>query len=387
MLFSSLLTLAGLQTVFASPLRGKTEIRATAASATISDKAIFTPPSNANWTNPGVLYARSIQLQNGDILATWENYSPEPPLVYFPIYKSTDNGSTWAEVSKVQDTVNGWGLRYQPNLYQLPEAVGEYPAGTVLCAGNSIPQDLSKTKLDIYASKDSGETWEFVSSLGEGGEALPNNGLTPIWEPLLMQHRYVDGTVVAYYSDQRDPKYAQKLVHTTSTNLKDWSAIVNDIFDPNSYTARPGMAAVTALPNGQWMYAYEVCGAASACHVHYRLCATPYDAADSTGIVLTTTAGGQLTSSPTLTWSPVGGANGTLVISSGSQAQVFTNQMLGAPDAWVPRSVPNPSSYSRWVKVFENDLSKLIIASGGVLGGTNNKIEYSVVDINTLISS
>jgi len=55
-----------------------------------------------------------------------------------------------------QDTVNGWGLRYQPQLYVLPQAFGGFEAGTILLGGNSIPGDLSKTKLDIYASTDDG---------------------------------------------------------------------------------------------------------------------------------------------------------------------------------------------------------------------------------------
>ena len=90
---------------------------------------------------------------------------------YFPIYRSTNGGQTWTEISRVQvswqmnllenradrqDTVNNWGLRYQPQLYVLPQAMGGFAAGTVLLAGNSIPGDLSKTKLDLYASTDNG---------------------------------------------------------------------------------------------------------------------------------------------------------------------------------------------------------------------------------------
>jgi len=153
---------------------------------TVSDLTIFSPPSNAGWVDPRVLYARSIQISGGALLATWENYSPEGPKVYFPIYRSTDFGRTWAEIGRVQDTVNNWGLRYQPMLYELPQAIGNYPAGTVLLVGNSIPTDLSKTKLDVYASRDKGATWTFTSSVAAGGEARPNNGLTPVWEPFLL---------------------------------------------------------------------------------------------------------------------------------------------------------------------------------------------------------
>ena len=67
-----------------------------------------------------------------------ENYSPGPPLVYFPIYQSTDKGGTWAPLSNVTDQVNGWGLRYQPFLHVLPQAIGSLAEGTIFCAENSI---------------------------------------------------------------------------------------------------------------------------------------------------------------------------------------------------------------------------------------------------------
>lgn len=101
-------------------------------------------------------------------------------MVYFPIYRSDDSGKTWKEISRVQDTVNGWGMRYQPFLYVLPEAMGGFPVGTILCAGNSIPTNLSNTQIDLYASVDKGHSWNFVSHVAAGGEAIPDNGLTPV---------------------------------------------------------------------------------------------------------------------------------------------------------------------------------------------------------------
>lgn len=76
--------------------------------ATFSQRVVFTPPSN--YTTPRVLYARTAQFQDGTLLATWENYSPEPPLVYFPIYRSNDGGHGWNEISRVQDTANRLGM-------------------------------------------------------------------------------------------------------------------------------------------------------------------------------------------------------------------------------------------------------------------------------------
>jgi hypothetical protein len=149
---------------------------ASAALTTIDRELIFQPPDN--YTDPRTLYARTVELCDGRLLATWENYSPEPPPVYFPIYESADGGRSWAEIARVEDQVNGWGLRYQPFLYELPRAIGGYPKGTVLLAGNSIPTDLSLTQIDLYASRDGGRTWKFVSHIAAGGEAVPDNGKT-----------------------------------------------------------------------------------------------------------------------------------------------------------------------------------------------------------------
>lgn len=152
----------------------------------IDYEILFVPPSD--YTDPRVLYARTAELafsQNA-LLATWENYSPEPPPVYFPIYRSTDHGASWTHISNVTDQVNGWGLRYQPFLYELREDFAGFEKGTVLLAGNSIPTDLSASQIDLYASRDGGVSWEFVSHVAAGGEALPDNGLTPVWEPFIM---------------------------------------------------------------------------------------------------------------------------------------------------------------------------------------------------------
>lgn len=125
----------------------------TASITTAFNVTIYSPPSS--YKIPRVLYARTLLLKSDNvILATWENYGPEPP--YFPIYQSTDQGRTWAEIGRVKDQVNGWGLRYQPFLYELPVEYGGFPAGTILCAGSAIPADLSVTQLELYASLDKG---------------------------------------------------------------------------------------------------------------------------------------------------------------------------------------------------------------------------------------
>ncbi|KAI8632521.1 glycoside hydrolase family 93 protein [Xylariaceae sp. FL1651] len=376
LLQSVIISLAGLLSLQATASPTPVEVRQT---TTISNRVIFSPPSNAGWVDPRVLYARAVQLKSGALLATWENYSPEPPIVYFPIYRSTDGGASWTQISKVQDTVNGWGLRYQPFLYQLPVAIGSYPAGTLLLAGNSIPTNLSKTKIDVYASNDDGVTWSFVSNVASGGKAQPVNGQTPVWEPLLMVY---NNMLVCYYSDQRDTKYGQKLAHQTTTDLKSWSAVVDDIHD-TTYSARPGMPAITKLPNNNYIFAYEACGT-DGCRVHYRLASSPLNVLSAPSYTLVSTTGGSTTSSPFVVWSSVGGTNGTIILSGGGASNIFVNQKLGDPKSWVEHTTPQPNAYARSMVLFQSDDTKmLIICAGHLPPSSTNYVSASVIDLKS----
>ncbi|KAI0015685.1 Sialidase [Xylariomycetidae sp. FL0641] len=350
------------------------------AVSALDSVTIFDPPSD--YTDPGTLYARTVELSNGNLLATWENYSPEPPAVSFPIYQSTDGGATWAELSRVEDTEYGYGLRYQPFLYVLPEAVGDFAAGTLLCAGSAIPTDLSSTHLELYASADEGASWTFVSHVADGGEALPNNGLTPVWEPFLLAR---DGQLLYYYSDQRDTAHGQKLVHQASADLRSWGDVVTDVaYD--AYTDRPGMPTLARLPNGQYIYAYEYGSGPEDDYgfpVHYRLAADPADVAGAPDFALVSGDGAVPNGSPYVVWSSAGGDNGTIVVSSGCCSQVYINQALGHEDAWVTVETPEATSYTRSLMVFEEDPNFLLLAGGGALPPSDtNVVSISVMEIS-----
>lgn len=320
---------------------------------------------------------RSAQLTNSQREgAQRENYSPEPPAVWFPIYRSLDKGQTWTAFSNVTDQVNGWGLRYQPFLYLLPQAIGDLPAGTLLCAGNSIPTDLSQTKLDLYASTDAGATWRFVSSFASGGVASPTNGETPVWEPFLMVY---DDQLVAYYSTQADTVYGQKLAHKVSSDAVSWGDEVNDVALP-TYADRPGMTTVAGLPDGSWILTYEYCGG-KGCAVYYRISDSPltFDSAADHALVAGSTTP---TSSPYVVWSPSGGSNGTLVVSANSHTQVFVNTALGDPGAWVEYATPQSGAYSRHLRVMDNP-DNLLIMSAGYLS-SDNWVTLSVMKLPNL---
>ncbi|KAK4613480.1 hypothetical protein CLAFUW4_08871 [Fulvia fulva] len=337
---------------------------------------IFDPP--ANYTIPRTLYARTLQLQDcGTLLATWENYGPNNnTFPYFPIYQSTDGGLTWSERTKVYDQVNGWGLRYQPFLYQLEHDVGEYKAGTVLLAGSSIPDDLSQTQLELYASTDDAHTFNFVAHVARGGVALPNNGETPVWEPFLMEY---EGDLIYYYSDQRDPEAGQKLVHQVTSDLVTYGPVVDDV-KYGTYDWRPGMTTVSLLSNGSYLLTYEFYGAVEeAFAVYYRLSSDPtkFDEAGY-GALITTAEGKYPVGSPYNVWTPAGGRDGTIVVTCGTDEGVWVSRDL--TESWTYEMTMEKTSYTRSLLV-EQDQKTILIVGGGILGGTDNNVTASTIDV------
>jgi hypothetical protein len=328
---------------------------------------LYRPPASA--PQPGALYARAVQLASGDLLATFEQYTAGKPV--FPIYRSTDDGNTWKLFSHVADTQNGWGLRYQPFLYPLPSAIGSMPAGTILAAGNSIPDDLSQTQLDLYASRDQGKTWSFESHIAAGGKAIPNNGETPVWEPFLLD---TGGNLIAYYSDQRDPLHGQKLVHQVSTDGIHWAAPVDDVAVAD-YDARPGMPVVARMGNGEWAMTYEYGGAPEGGFAAYvKIAKDPEQFGSATGRVID--AGGIIGhSSPYVVWADTGG-KGELIVSVGDSPLLFVNKDYGATDEWSTIASAIPQGYTRSLVLLSHQRG-LFGISAGAIGAQHNVVQFA----------
>ncbi|WP_069767180.1 RICIN domain-containing protein [Streptomyces sp. LUP30] len=347
-------------------------------------QTMYTPPSGA--PSPGSLYPRAIRLQHngsadGTLLATFEQYTSGTPV--FPIYRSTDNGNSWSKLSDVADTQNGWGMRWEPELFELPTAVGGFPAGTILAAGASVPSDRSAIKIDVYASTDRGQTWTFVSNIATGGAAFDTNGNTPVWEPFFL---YANGKLIVYYSDQRDPAHGQKVVHQVSTDARTWGPVVDDVAMP-VYGNRPGMPTVAKLPNGNYVMTYEYGGAPEGnFSVYYKISSDPEAFGSATGIPLRTTDGVVPQSAPYVTWLPAGGPGGTLVVSANSADDLFVNTQNGAANTWTRISANVAGGYSRGMTPLSDGHSLLILSGGR--GGSNlaNPVTYSTIDLGGGIS-
>lgn len=136
---------------------------------------VFAPPPS--WPDRGTSYARSVLLDqdcetNNVLLASFV-FGPPEGGPYLPIAKSTDLGNSWGEISRVYFTHKNYtgGIILQPFLFELPQQIGKYPAGTILATGNAIPGDFSSTNIEIYASLDHGCAPDLFLSFPPSGKS------------------------------------------------------------------------------------------------------------------------------------------------------------------------------------------------------------------------
>lgn len=319
---------------------------------------------NLSTGDESITYPRYTELRDGTILATssLSGHSPN----YFPVFESKDGGAHWKYVSNLTDQVNGWGFGAQPGLTELTESLGGWPAGTILGTGNSWSDN--GTRIDLYASKDRARTWKFVSHIAEGGRPNTTNGATPIWEPYLLVYKH---QLVAYYSDQRDPKHGQKLAHQTSRDLKHWGPVVNDVaYD--LYEARPGMTVIEYIPPiRKWILVHELPIGNSSSYgvnypVYYVLADSPLDFRKSKGLPIVINNTTAPNASPYVVWSPLGGPLGTIVVSDADTRSVFTNRHGGDVDKWEEHGTPAGAVYSRAIQIFKKRPDHLMIYGGEV---------------------
>ncbi|MCI2018839.1 MAG: DUF5776 domain-containing protein [Lentilactobacillus buchneri] len=302
---------------------------------------------------------------NGRLYATSENYVTGTPS--FKIFESTDHGGTWHKISEVTDTQNRGGMRYQPYLYELPEKIGNLAAGTLICAGNAIPSDMSKTSIDLYKSTDHGRSWTYLSTVTQGGTATTTTSKNgPVWEPFL---KVIDHKLVCFYSDERDkPDHSQLLAHQASSNGVDWGQEIYDVADTRA-AARPGMATVAQMPNGKYIMTYEMMGSVDGSgKTYYKISDDGLNWSPATLGTFLTNGG-----SPYVTVL----SDGTVVANStNGNVLVNTNNGVGS---WTSVNTPMGGAYSRSLTPLSN--GQVLIVNGGGYSGPSANANHTLTSM------
>ena len=329
---------------------------------------------------------------NGTLLATCDQHVWVDEEQVWPIYRSTDGGNSWKHVTDVKDETFGTNRKAQPMLYELPQAVGGYPAGTLLLAGNLVPDDQSSSRIVIYSSTDQGSTWNYLSTVDTGGPFEYDNSAdsttTTIWEPFL----YVDdyGHLICAYSDERqkDNGALQTLSLRYSSDGVNWSTESNIVAITNQ-NDRPGMVSVSKMGNGKYIATYEVVNKpsytqnSSPVYCKFSDDGLNWDE-DDLGMLLQTSDGQSLGSSPYVKWVDAGGPNGMVVVgakwvvnSSGDIQEggqnLFVNYSYGEggweryPNAitWNGEDITYLDAFSQCIETNEDDTQIYQIANLG----------------------
>ena len=323
---------------------------------------------NANYSdnihtlqNRGSFYGRGLEekysanpFYNGNLYALFEHTDQTNTNEFSPsdlqIFRSLDNGNTWSLQGTINRNTNGYNSILQPDLYELPENIGNLKKGTFLIAANQAKVDSNNNligdsiAMNLFASSDHGKTWTSTSQIAHSNPKT--NDDNRIWEPDLID---INGQLVTYFSDERDSNYSQKIAHVTSKDALNWSQPVNDVVG-SDYSAKPGMPQVAKMANGKYIMTYEHNGGNQ---INYKISDDGLNWNPTVdGTYLCKGGSGYVTVLPT----------GTIIAGSYHYPTVFVNHNNGQGN-WLQFDVGMPAAYSRSLTALSNN--QFLIVNGG----------------------
>lgn len=312
---------------------------APAQAVTTGNGALVYSPAAGSSFNPeggapaGTTYAKIVVLKNsgsanGTQLVTFDQLVLQSGVQVYPIYRSTDNGTSWTHVTDVNPSATFPTLTRtaQPFLFEVTQTTGSLTAGTLLLAGMIMPADRSSSRLVVYKSTNQGTSWSYLSTIDTGGPAVydpsPSSTTSTVWEPSLAIDS--SGGLVAYFSDERQKasNVLQAVSYRRSTDGgATWGSLVN-VSAPTNKSDRPGMITVTKLGDGRYMATFEVVNRPSLSQntapVYYKISndGLNWGSTTSIGTPITLADGRGIGSSPYVKWVPSGGPKGMVVVAS-----------------------------------------------------------------------
>lgn len=306
------------------------------------------------------LYARAIRVSGSgapQILASVTSFTNGTNV---GIYASS-NGQHFTPVGRIDDPDFNGGLCCG-TLFELPQAVGILPRGTVLWAG-SVGQGVTVNRrmtIKVYRSSDAGRTWSFLNEI-----ASPNS--SGLWEPEFTVAS--DGALVMTFSDETQAAYSQFLNHVRSYDGRSWQD-ASPVVASAAFADRPGMAIISRLASGERMMTFELCGPSN-CAAHYKLSRDGWNwgAATDLGTAIRLPDGRYFQHTPYNTVLPDGtillggqvlaNADGTKAAANGTL--LFKN-LWGYPTApWstIAAPVPVPDAYDNYCPNYSSPLLPL----------------------------
>lgn len=322
------------------------------------------------------MYPRGVQLEHheeatGTIVASVTTFTERGGEA--AIFRSADEGASFEQISSIPlSQFNGQKGLCCGSIFELPQQIGDMPAGTLLYSA-SVGQDDGPDRrmdLDIWQSQDAGESWSYLSTCAS---ARNSGGL---WEPEFS----VDdrGRLVCHYADETDHlDGTQSLVRVVSEDGVTWG--------DRSYTVRAtdegrraGMPVVRTLPDGRYVMIFEVCGRTGQydCAAYSRYSDDGWDWGDPQkhGEIITSVKGRYFAHAPTVAVVEDGTPHGTLLVvgqllreengslAEGNGSTIMVNR-AGSP-TWqeIPAPIAVPDAFNHWCP---NYSSALIPLAGG----------------------
>jgi hypothetical protein len=111
--------------------------------------------------------------------------------------------------------------------------------------------------------------------------------------------------------------------------------------------------------------------------VYYVLADNPLEFDSSEGIGIVVDGKYAPNASPDVVWSPIGGVNGTIVVSDADAQGVFTNTAGGDPDKWEYHDTPAGAVYSRSILITKRYPDHLFIYGGNTFNGRRDNTPFS----------